>query len=93
MLATVPLPLLLPLLVDEVLLDKPGWIVHSLNDVIPLAWQTALGYILIVTLITILLRVLGVVFGVWQVQQFTVISKDVTFGIRKDLLARIQASP
>ncbi|AZR83245.1 ABC transporter ATP-binding protein [Thiomicrospira sp. S5] len=90
MLATVPLPLLLPLLVDEVLLDKPGWIVHSLNDVIPLAWQTALGYILIVTLITILLRVLGVVFGVWQVQQFTVISKDVTFGIRKDLLARIQ---
>ncbi|MGC9386580.1 MAG: ABC transporter ATP-binding protein, partial [Hydrogenovibrio sp.] len=90
MLATVPLPLLLPLLVDEVLLDKPGWIVHSLNDVIPLAWQTALGYILIVTLITILLRVFGVVFGVWQVQQFTVISKDVTFGIRKDLLARIQ---
>ncbi len=93
MLATVPLPLLLPLLVDEVLLDKPGWIVHSLNDVIPLAWQTALGYILIVTLITILLRVFGVVFGVWQVQQFTVISKDVTFGIRKDLLARIQALP
>ncbi|MDG4813075.1 ABC transporter ATP-binding protein [Hydrogenovibrio sp. 3SP14C1] len=90
MMATVPLPLLLPLLVDEVLLNQPGWIIHTLNNFIPDNWQTALGYILIVTLVTIFLRILGVAFGVLQVQQFTLISKEVTYRIRTDLLARIQ---
>lgn len=90
MLATVPLPLLLPLLVDEVLLQKPGIVVHTLNQVIPQGWQTAVGYILIVSLVTIFLRVLGVIFGVWQTQQFTIIAKDVTYRIRQDLLARVQ---
>lgn len=90
MLATVPLPLLLPLLVDEVLLNQPAWIVGTLNQWIPESWQTALGYIVVVTLITIFLRVIGVALGVWQVQQFTIISKAVTYRIRTDLLARIQ---
>lgn len=90
MIATVPLPLLLPLLVDEVLLNQPAWIVGNLNQWIPASWQTALGYIMLVTIITILLRVIGVALGVWQVQQFTIISKAVTYRIRKDLLARIQ---
>lgn len=90
MMATVPLPLLLPLLVDEVLLDKPGLVVSSLNTLIPLDWQTALGYIVVITVTTILLRILGVIFSVWQTQQFTVIAKDVTYRMRNDLLARIQ---
>lgn len=90
MLATVPLPLLLPLLVDEVLLNQPAWIVGTLNQWIPESWQTALGYIALVTLITIILRMIGVGLGVWQVQQFTLISKAVTYRIRTDLLARIQ---
>ncbi|BBN60026.1 ABC transporter ATP-binding protein [Hydrogenovibrio marinus] len=90
MLVTVPLPLLLPLLVDEVLLHKPGFIVNTLNTMIPEAWQTAIGYIAIVSVVTILLRFFGVVFGVWQMQQFTVIAKDVTYKIRRDLLARVQ---
>ncbi|MBD3821008.1 MAG: ABC transporter ATP-binding protein [Thiotrichales bacterium] len=90
MLVTVPLPLLLPLLVDEVLLHKPGFIVNTLNTMIPQAWQTAIGYIAIVSVVTILLRFFGVVFGVWQMQQFTVIAKDVTYKIRRDLLARVQ---
>ena len=90
MLVTVPLPLLLPLLVDEVLLHKPGFIVNTLNTMIPQAWQTAIGYITIVSVVTILLRFFGVIFGVWQMQQFTVIAKDVTYKIRRDLLARVQ---
>ncbi|PLA74729.1 ABC transporter ATP-binding protein [Hydrogenovibrio sp. SC-1] len=90
MIATVPLPLLLPLLVDEVLLNQPAWIVGTLNQWIPESWQTAVGYIVLVTVITIFLRVIGVALGVWQVQQFTIISKAVTYRIRTDLLARIQ---
>jgi len=89
-LSVVSLPMLLPLLVDEVLLHKPGAIVHFLNQWIPIAWQTAIGYIAVVTGITILLRFLGVIFGVWQMQQFTLIAKEVTFQIRNDLLGRVQ---
>lgn len=90
MLATVPLPLLLPLLVDEVLLNQPGRILALLDLAIPDNWQTAFGYIAAVSLVTILLRIIGVGLGVWQVQQFTMISKQVTHGIRLDLLARIK---
>ncbi|MDX1352399.1 MAG: ABC transporter ATP-binding protein, partial [Thiomicrorhabdus sp.] len=38
MLATVPLPLLLPILVDEVLLNKPGIIVESLQKLVSPDW-------------------------------------------------------
>ena len=90
MLVTVPLPLLLPLLVDEVLLNQPGKVVGLINYFIPNDWQTAIGYIAIVTLLTILLRSLGLILGVWQVQQFTIISKQVSHTIRIDLLAKIK---
>ena len=89
-LATVPLPLLLPLLVDEVLLNQPDWIVASLQALAPESWYSPFYYIIAITLITIGLRALGVGLGVWQMQQFTVISKDVTYKIRRDLLARVQ---
>ncbi|WP_083944904.1 ABC transporter ATP-binding protein [Thiomicrospira microaerophila] len=89
-LATIPLPLLLPLLVDEVLLDQPAWIVASLQAIAPASWYSAVYYIVAITILTILLRAIGVGLGVWQMQQFTVISKDVTYRIRRDLLARVQ---
>lgn len=90
MLSTVSLPMLLPLLVDEVLLDKPGMILGFLDGWMPEVWQTAMGYIVAITIITILLRVIGLGLGVWQMQQFTVIAKEVTYQIRNDLLGRIQ---
>lgn len=90
MLATVPLPLLLPILVDEVLLDKPGWIVNTMNNWVPADWHGPVYYITAITLITILLRLIGLGLGVWQMQQFTVIAKDVTYRIRTDLLQRVR---
>ena len=89
-LAIVPLPLLLPFLVDEVLLDKPGVIVHFLNQWVDSDWHTPVYYIVVITLITIVLRLVGLVLGVWQMQQFTVIAKEVAYQIRRDLLARVQ---
>lgn len=89
-LATVPLPLLLPLLVDEVLLNDPGWIVAGLQSLAPQTWHGAIYYIVAITIFTIILRAIGVGLGVWQMQQFTVIAKDVTYRIRRDLLARVK---
>lgn len=90
MLATVPLPLLLPILVDEVLLDKPGFIINTLNTWVLSDWHGPIYYIVAITVITVFLRLLGLLFGVWQMQQFTVIAKEVTFQIRRDLLSRVQ---
>ena len=90
MLATVPLPLLLPILVDEVLLDKPGVVVGFLQSLVSSDWYGPIYYIVAITIITIILRLMGLGFGVWQMQQFTVIAKNVTYKIRKDLLGRVQ---
>ncbi len=43
--AAVPVPLLMPLLVDEVLLDQPASIVAGVNQVFPVEWQGPALYI------------------------------------------------
>jgi len=88
--AAVPVPLLIPLLVDEVLLDQPGTLVGWMQQIFPSAWHGPLLYIGAVLILTLLLRLLALVFGVWQVREFTLISKDVIFGIRSDLLRRLE---
>ena len=89
-LAAVPVPLLIPLLVDEVLLHKPGPMVHWMDQIFPEAWHGPVLYILAILFLTLFLRLLALVFNVWQVRQFTRISKDVIFRIRRDLLQRLE---
>ena len=89
-LVSVPLPLLMPLLVDEVLLDKPGFMVAQMNRLFPEAWHGPVLYIVAVLLLTVLLRVVTVLFTVWQTREFTLISKDVTYRIRRALLRHLQ---
>ncbi len=89
-LAAVPVPLLIPLLVDEVLLDKPGLFVSWSERLFPESWQGPVLYITAVMAITLILRFFALIFNVWQMREFTLISKDVIFGIRRDLLLRLQ---
>ncbi len=89
-LVSVPVPLLIPLLVDEVLLGKPGKAVAALNALFPAAWQGPILYIGAILLLTLVLRMLGLVLAVWQTRQFTAVSKDVIFQIRKALLERLE---
>ncbi|WP_281647362.1 ABC transporter ATP-binding protein [Parendozoicomonas sp. Alg238-R29] len=89
-LASVPTPLLLPLLVDEVLLDQPGLVVNSLSPLLPQQWLTPVFYIALLLLASITLRILALVFNVWQSRQFTVISKEVTYRIRASLLKKLE---
>ncbi|HEY5717349.1 MAG TPA: ABC transporter ATP-binding protein [Motiliproteus sp.] len=88
-LAAVPLPLLMPLLVDEVLLQQPGLIVSSLDPLTPDAWHGPWLYVLAVLIITILLRVANLLLSVWQGRQFTIISKEIVFRMRRGLLGRL----
>ena len=88
-LASVPVPLLLPLLVDEVLLNEPGVVVNSINSITPTAWHVPFLYIGSVLLLTVFLRLTALILNVYQTRQFTIIAKDVIFRIRRALLNRL----
>ncbi len=88
-LVAVPIPLLIPLLVDEVLLEQPGPAVDLINSLFPVSWHTPMLYIIALLVLTLAMRLISLILGVWQMRQFTIISKDVTFRIRKRILQRL----
>ncbi|MBU2568831.1 MAG: ABC transporter ATP-binding protein/permease [Gammaproteobacteria bacterium] len=88
--ASVPVPLLMPLLVDEVLLDKPGLVIATINRFTPEAWQGPILYILTILLLSLLLRIISILFHIIQGKQFTCIAKDIVFRIRRNLIGRLQ---
>jgi len=87
---SVPLPLLMPLLVDEVLLNKPATVVKIVDSITPIEWQSPLLYIGAVLLLTVLLRFLALILNVLQSRQFTLISKDIVFRMRSQLIGHLQ---
>ncbi|WP_306304420.1 ABC transporter transmembrane domain-containing protein [Methylogaea oryzae] len=89
-LASVPVPLLMPLLVDEVLLHKPGITVATVNKLAPVEWHGPLLYIGALLLLTLLLRAVSTLLNVWQVRQFALISKDAIYRMRVTLLQHLQ---
>ena len=74
----VPVPMLMPLLVDEVLLDQPGILISLLDSLFPESWLSASFYIIIIMVATIFLRLVGTLLSVWQTRDFTLVAKDVT---------------
>ncbi|MGZ8225317.1 MAG: ABC transporter ATP-binding protein [Methylococcaceae bacterium] len=88
--ASVPVPLLMPLLVDEVLLNKPGAVIGAINSLFPVQWHIPIVYISIVLLISLLLRIIGIIFNTIQSRHFSCISKDIIFRIRKELIGHLQ---
>ena len=87
---SVPVPLLMPMLVDEVLLDKPGKIIALLSDAFPQEWLTPVSIIAIVMLLSMMLRLVALFLAVWQTREFTRVAKDVTYRIRLGLLQHLQ---
>ncbi len=89
-LLSVPIPLLMPLLVDEVLLNQPATLVNIVNSIFPENWHGAILTILVIALFSLCLRLTTLILGVWQMRQFTIISKNVVYRIRKNLISRLQ---
>jgi ATP-binding cassette subfamily C protein len=88
--ANVPVPLLMPLLVDEVLLEKPGKAIATINLFFPTDWQSPILYIGAILLVSLILRLIAIFFNIIQARQFTSISKDIVFRIRERLINRLQ---
>ncbi|PHI35579.1 ABC transporter ATP-binding protein [Pseudoalteromonas sp. GCY] len=88
-LVSVPIPLMMPLLVDEVLLDAPGRAVAWMNSVLPEQWHGPSGYIVVILFAVIAMRLASLVLGVMQSRQFTIIGKDISYQIRERLLTHL----
>jgi len=88
--ASVPIPLLLPLLVDEVLLERGDAALRLMDRILPAAWQGAIGYIGLMLLVTLLLRGAALLFGVLQAKRFAGLSKDVVYRLRLRLIERLK---
>ncbi len=88
--ASVPVPLLMPLLVDEVLLHKPGFIIETINPLFPIAWQIPILYIGVILIISVILRIIAIIFNIIQSRHFCLIAKDIVFRMRSDLISHLQ---
>ena len=86
---SVPVPLFLPVLVDEVLLHKPGGFVGFFAPWFPQAWHGPVLFILLALLLTIGLRLASILLNVWQARTFSLISKEVVYRIRARMLERL----
>ncbi|MDD3530262.1 MAG: ABC transporter ATP-binding protein [Gallionellaceae bacterium] len=87
--AAVPVPLVLPILVDEVLLDQPGRYVAAVTPLFPAAWHGPVLFIGSALLLTVLLRLIAIVLNVWQGRAFALVAKEVVYDIRRRLLERL----
>lgn len=87
-LVSIPVPLLIPLLVDEVLLEKKGWIVETIDRF------TAIGepmlYIGIVLGVTIFLRFLFFILSVVSQKFFITLSQELSFALRVRALEHLK---
>lgn len=86
---SVPVPLLMPLMVDEVLMHKPGKGLEIMNQVLPSAWQTATGYIFFTLFLVVLMRTIGQLLNILQNRQFTLVSKTITYQMRCKMIDKL----
>lgn len=89
-LVSIPIPLMLPLMVDEILMQKPSYIVATINSFI--GETTAFYYIALVTLAVVLLRFAYYLLGIITTKIFTQIAKHVTFTIRSWLIEHLRGA-
>ncbi len=88
-LVSVPIPLLMPLMVDEVLLNKPANGIAFLNAFLPESLQEAGAYIILVLVMIVIMRIISQVLNILQSRQFTLVAKDVTYLLRQRLIDKL----
>ncbi|MFM2610428.1 ABC transporter ATP-binding protein [Vibrio chagasii] len=88
-LISVPIPLLMPLMVDEVLLDKPASGLEMMNHMLPTSMQTPTGYIALTLLLVILMRTVSQGLNILQGRQFTLVSKTITYKMRSKMIDKL----
>jgi ATP-binding cassette subfamily C protein len=85
----VPVPLFLPVLVDEVLLHQPGGFIAFFSPWFPVGWHGPVLFISIALGLTLGLRLASILLNVWQSRTFSLVSKDVVYRMRARMLDRL----
>ncbi len=88
-LISVPIPLLMPLMVDEVLLNKPSTGIEMMNRVLPDSWHSAPGYIVLTLVLVIVMRAASQMLNILQSRQFTLVSKTITYQMRSKMIDKL----
>ena len=88
-LISVPIPLLMPLMVDEVLLNQPGTGLELMNHMLPETWQTPTGYIALTLLLVVIMRSASQALSIVQSRQFTLVSKTITYQMRSKMIDKL----
>ena len=85
---SIPIPLLMPLLIDEVLLHKSGFLTntisHIFNDCTPFC------FVLVTLFIVLFLRSSFVILNIIQTYLFEKITKDITYKMRLNILKHLK---
>jgi len=87
-LISLPVPLLIPLLIDEIILGKGGKITQTIDQYLTIGSPEY--YIVTVLVITLVLKAITLLLNLLHIRLFTKISKQVTYVIRKKLLNHLQ---
>lgn len=88
-LVSVPIPLLMPLMVDEVLLNKPASGLAMMNTILPTSMQNPTGYIALTLLLVVLMRSVSQALNILQSRQFTLVSKTITYQMRCKMIDKL----
>lgn len=88
-LISVPIPLLMPLMVDEVLMNQPASGLDAMNQLLPSTWQTPIGYIGLTLVLVILMRCMSQALNILQSRQFTLVSKTITCKMREIMIDKL----
>ncbi|WP_391090015.1 ATP-binding cassette domain-containing protein [Vibrio sp. NH-UV-68] len=88
-LISVPIPLLMPLMVDEVLLNQPGQGLAAMNRLLPDSMQTPTGYIFLTLMLVVLMRSVSQALNILQSRQFTLVSKTITYQMRSQMIDKL----
>lgn len=88
-LVSVPIPLLMPLMVDEVLLNKPASGLAMMNTILQTSMQNPTGYIALTLLLVVLMRSVSQALNILQSRQFTLVSKTITYQMRCKMIDKL----
>ena len=88
-LVSVPIPLLMPLMVDEVLLNQPATGLSVMNAILPDSLKTPTSYIMITLFLVVVMRIISQGLNILQSRQFTLVSKTITCQIREKMIDKL----
>ena len=83
-----PVPLLIPMLIDELILGQAGKVTQIIDQFMTVG--SAEYYILIVLIVTLLAKAISMLLNLLHIRLYTKISKEVIYTIRKKLLNHLK---